>query len=1296
MFGKMRKRSQVTFKILAVLLCMMLLQTGSAQDKTKEQIRKDNNEKYGGGAVLKTDPELEEIMKNAELFASEESFRNACLLWQRVLERSGDALFTEDGETYFSLRREVERRISKLPEAGLRVYRVTADGEAKAILAAGKGPGDPDALAKVVNNFFLSSLGDKAAFDLGCISLDEHDFVGASLLFNKIVTEFPNPTIPLDQVYLRLAVSSASIGDMGTAKNAIEKVKEIGSTEPKLLEVFEGNLEKFAEGGQITGRSNSEWTIDFGGINRKGAMPAPPENVLSTDLTPQWRWSFDLPTKAKSNRSDAAPQRISSYGKNAVDSTALPELPKNLMDPWKQKGLATVGRMLISDKKVIFKTANDIICWDSGARAEKPTWRSLWLNHYRLDAMSMRGQVGINSSSAPAAANRDQTFFFGDRIHQGMTIDNGVLYTIEGKNYSRFGTTPSSGSATASRGQQIPARTRMNRLTAYDIETGKLVWHRNASDPLKGKESEEDTVDTDVGFMGSPVPYGNLLLCPVTVGGSIWVYGIDKRNQGKTVWKSYLCDEPTRGTFAWSPIQIAIEGRDAYVVCGTGAVFALDAISGSLRFARRYKRDIQGGEASQYNVTNHSLKGWKEDVVIPYGNALVIMASDHEWIFAIDRRTAEFLWKAPRRHSSSGNDPAMDCLGVIGDRLVCAGKKSVICYDLSGEGKLSWVEPLEHTSYGRGFVCDMGVFVPEKDSITHRSLETGKVIKRVGVRSGTGEPVGNLFCDGEKLWVFGVNQVYALTSLATRVTALDKAVETGDLKALLERMHLRFEMEKLDESIKDFSSLLSSVKAEGGTTYDSLMQDKVVRSLLNAQPAKVLGVLLSHGQQIDGKNKESFTKTCTKNSELIFSSRKGIDYSSLSDRTAAQDLLKLSAIYRGERALQEKIKSQLDQLATKEDVPVLKKFVESNPNESMIVLGSLSKLLGDEFIPVLESLVDAKSEEVRFYACRELADVGNAKCLSGFVSLLNSDEDFVRSNANSLLKFVTRHSPEGLSLANEETRNKAMEEWNSWLAENEDIELQYPLKSGILAFGRTVICIRGKLRVYDNKGKRIAETKIGGTPIAVQGLSDGNVLYASDKHIVILGGQTLQQIGQLFRYPTSYKPTSVTRFENGNTLVSLRSNSNAIVVELDEQAKEVWKFKYKDPVEALDAARMANGNTLICVYQRNNTSRGKVLEIDRDGKVISELEVKNGRPIAAQRLENGNTLVSKKTTGIEEYTPDNKVVWNSTKYRLVKKAERLESGNTLILHQAGLTEIDQDEKSVSNISITGAEVFDRY
>src|SRR4029079_2299863 len=124
----------------------------------------------------------------------------------------------------------------------------------------------------------------------------------------------------------------------------------------------------------------------------------------------------------------------------------------------------------------------------------------------------------------------------GDRVAQAMTIDNSVIYSVEGRRVQSGSSRPNDRNLPWS---STSRRTRVNWLTAYQTNGGKALWTRSG-----GEEGPESS--PNAGFLSAPVPYRQSLLVPVTEGGTIWLVAME-RATGKTIWKTFLCDEPDGG-----------------------------------------------------------------------------------------------------------------------------------------------------------------------------------------------------------------------------------------------------------------------------------------------------------------------------------------------------------------------------------------------------------------------------------------------------------------------------------------------------------------------------------------------------------------------------------------------------------------------------------------------------------------------------------------------------------------------------------------------------------------------------
>jgi outer membrane protein assembly factor BamB len=311
-------------------------------------------------------------------------------------------------------------------------------------------------------------------------------------------------------------------------------------------------------------------------------------------------------------------------------------------------------------------------------------------------------------------------------------------------------------------------------MTAYDATTGEVQWtlpRETEDDPVDDPTTEEDESPwlESGGFMAAPIGYGDLVLVPVNNGGAISIYAIDPKQQGKTVWKSFLCDEPETGAAPWSAINLSIDGSDLFVNCGMGVVFVLDPATGTVRFAKRYQRvgkpdDFQ--RRSGWTVKRLNFTGWSSDLVIPYGRQMICFSSDNDAIEAYDRNNGSMIWRSEMSPIGFKVDYV---LGVYNDMLYAAGKETIVAYDLEGEGRMIWgADQLfdGKQSLGRGVLTPDGIFMPVEDSIYHFDLAgdkgKAKVLAKVQVDLGTEAPVGNLYCDGQRFWVHGANRLYAL------------------------------------------------------------------------------------------------------------------------------------------------------------------------------------------------------------------------------------------------------------------------------------------------------------------------------------------------------------------------------------------------------------------------------------------------------------------------------------------------------------------------------------------------------
>lgn len=742
-------------------------------------------------ATVKTDSEMEALLQRAGQFAAQERYDLASILWQQVIDRSSDVVFTREEwitrtlqhqyQKYRGITSDIEHTLATLPPLGLEGYRLKADGEAKAILLRAGSEGREAALAEVVRRYFISSQGDDAAFELACLKLDRFEFLPAARLLIKLRNEYPDSNIEKKEVTVRLLAANARVGDIAGARKLLAELRESDMDSAK-VELVVADLEVQARKLTMVASDSSAvggWKMPFGNAARSGLMPDVPANVASAaSLGIDWEQTFNLrlpegwpelplpdidPYSSTRLRPSARVVQWNQFNNGNAPKPVEPEKPPTLVEQWTREDLMPTGQAIVDGDRVFFKTHFRTVCCDLKTGEVK------WLgfrNTYPMDAHTLNSLRYMAYGAGGDSMDMEATELFLDQVHQSMTLAGDLLLNFQGEP-SDFSEEREDNPQDIQQRMQfgnfgVPGttRTRSNRLVAYHATSGKMRWLRHESDG-------QFDAGLRVSFAGSAVPYGSMLLVPVHHDTALWVYAMDAKT-GKTLWRSFLANEPGDYCSANSPVSLAVEGGDAYVASGAGLIFSIDAISGALNWAVAYQRSATVPEENnnrrfqaQMNQADN-LDGWNEDVVIPYGQTLIFAGSDYDALAAFDRRTGDLLWESSRIPVI--DEPANRyVLGVHQGCIYVAGDRIVRAYKANG-GRLLWETPVDR-SFARGIITDGGLFIPQEKHIAHLDLKSGDVIARIPVEQpgeGESEPVGNLFSTGEGFLIFGSKRIYTL------------------------------------------------------------------------------------------------------------------------------------------------------------------------------------------------------------------------------------------------------------------------------------------------------------------------------------------------------------------------------------------------------------------------------------------------------------------------------------------------------------------------------------------------------
>jgi len=722
---------------------------------------------------LKVVPEFDQILDKADQLAKDGRFDLASTLWQEVIDKSQGAVITRsawkmegtDENTYVLFRparSEIERVLSGLSPEALRAYRLRADAEARILLAeAGDEPAKREAaLAGVASRYFLSALGDDCAIELAGIHLDRFEFLAASRLLKKALTLYPDPDTDLPRAWLQYAVASARAGNPAQVVHALAEAAHLGAS-ADLIDSVKEDTERNAGNLVLTGDNARDdqplWPQWLGGPARNRIMP---DLAISPEA---WRHTYG-------NAADANPLKPI-WTWHFADSEEPEDKPDisdgELRSNWDSFGWQPTQQLRFGGDSLFFKTqnrtmkiarANAEIQWASidGGFAPGSASRRL---------MAYGRKSGGSSASAPIKS--DEVQLFGDHVQSDLTIHGDHIYTLDGED----GRVPQAAPMQAlqprfpgfGRGPVVQHtdtnRARANQLRAYHRTSGRILWLRWVDNERKGSSG--------AGFMSVPVPYGDLLLVPVANENHLWLYALSAKD-GSTVWKSYLCEDNNTSPSRFSTVTLAVDGGEAYVSTGAGAVIALNAISGELRWAVAYTRsEVKNIRHGPFMDPYHRLKGWSRDTIVLGEQNLVVMPSDYTAMVCLNRATGEHQWEAAQT-AKEGDEPrsASYHLGVTSNKLYVAGNNVLRRYGLDG-GKFEWSANTGN-SYGRGLLTKDLVFIPQdKRVLVYKSNATFRERRPLyftPTLPHKDENVGNLFSDGERLYIVGTRCVSAYDS----------------------------------------------------------------------------------------------------------------------------------------------------------------------------------------------------------------------------------------------------------------------------------------------------------------------------------------------------------------------------------------------------------------------------------------------------------------------------------------------------------------------------------------------------
>jgi len=645
------------------------------------------------------------LLRNAAGHARDRQWAAAIELYQRVIQQYGDKVarlprdeagVDPSGESvlYVDLRRFCQGRLAALPVEGRALYRSRVDAQAELWFRQGEAGRDRSALRRVVDQSFCSGWGDDALDLLGDLAFQDGRFEEAVAAYRQLVADpsgggpgliHPDPSVDLARVAGKLLLCRAARGG--------------GPPPPADLAAYGRSYPGAA--GALAGRDGPYLeTLTAALRGDRLAPPAQPDG--------RWPTFAGSPTRSRVVNSpvDVGSLQWRAELKPVGGDRVLRGLPRGFGGGGVGGGggsspdrLLAYHPIVLGDQAVICDDAQ-ILGFDLNDRPAdtpgatpglaRPAWR-----HDEEQAgggpMATRLTYGVPRYTLTA---------FGDRIYARMGVNSLIT-------------------------QGPMSAGSLSYVVAVDRSTdGKLLWKRPSGEVLPARRPGEPAARR-VGFEGSPVADARGVYVALTdrrEQTSTYVACLDAET-GATRWVRYLGAASSdadnmfgmgmgMGGMGGGPTNdfghrlLTLDGPTVYYQTNLGAVAALDAETGAVRWVATYPRqDRLAGSGHDRDL----------NPAVVHDGLVIVAPDDAQAVYAFEAVGGRFLWKT---------DPLPDevklthLLGVAKGKLVATGDR-VMLFDVK-TGKLahSWPDTGHgFKGYGRGVLADDKIYWPTRTEI---------------------------------------------------------------------------------------------------------------------------------------------------------------------------------------------------------------------------------------------------------------------------------------------------------------------------------------------------------------------------------------------------------------------------------------------------------------------------------------------------------------------------------------------------------------------------------------------------
>lgn len=703
-------------------------------------------------------------LRSARKLVAEEDFGRVAAILGEILAAETDSLFqpARNSEAYRSVKAEAASILSTLPREGLDEYEMRFGPVARHRVNEALEAGDMQTLSDVERRFLFTKAGRQAAYLLAVYHRSRGKPWLASVYLQRLghvpfLDQEQRSLLPLE-----LAVCWLLAGRPDAVRNELEAWKQQW-THPtvqlggKAVAVFadgEDSHQWLQKALSVGGQSSREWFVSRGDItgtkeSAGGAL-----------------WPDPLPLLAM------------------ADDDVLKKILKEIGDERRDRRIGAVSTLesLVIGELLIQRTPTDLKAIDR--HTGELRWKFPADN--ALEHVLHFANTGRRDRFAEAIKSGLERRLWEDTAWGALSSNGRLVFAVEdlgfdlGVDYQRIATRMD-----GTRQLDGAAYQRANAISAYDIDTGKLVWQTGEV------FGESSAAVQDGRFLGPPLPLGDQLYAVVDFEEDTRLMMLNAAN-GKVTrqWILQVREStPRKHVMSTSHVETPPPVRnappvfaDGVLVCSApnGAFAAVDVVDGTTLWT--YDAAPEAPPAKGLNIQiqlramgvqskDDATDRWAATTATIVRDRVMLTPYASDELHCVDLRTGQRVWKSWRRDG-------LFVGGLSKDTIVVVGRSGLRGIRLD-DGEAAWANdvapfPAGTVPVGRGYLSEGRYYVPlTSGEVASFDVKTGRLAGRIRPL----EPIrlGNLVPTGKMVVSVGLHGTDRFALSSERKAELDAA-----------------------------------------------------------------------------------------------------------------------------------------------------------------------------------------------------------------------------------------------------------------------------------------------------------------------------------------------------------------------------------------------------------------------------------------------------------------------------------------------------------------------------------------